>query len=175
MSRGGMGTQEAAGHNLGWDSPKLEEWLNLSVRGRGEGMEILKPQQPWDLLSHLPTMTEISSGFSGDIFSFSFLLRDAYVQMHLFACLFFYWMLFTIIDVFVSAISLGQSNKKDINVILHKYYISHIPMLSDLLDWVLYPSAFLECNGSYHANGILQYMKINLKLVPKCVVSCRNI
>lgn len=67
MSRGGMGTQEAVGHNLGWDSPKLEEWLNLSARGRGEGMEILKPQQPWDLLSHLPTMTKISSGFSGEI------------------------------------------------------------------------------------------------------------
>lgn len=191
-SRGGVGMQEAAGHYPGWDSPQLELWLNLSASRRSE--EEGREWRFWSpsslgrclLCHHHPPVTEIPSGFRGEIFSFSLLLRDAYVQLHLFACLFFwlaafyyYWCFcFSYLSSCESLYS--QTRRKEtflagrylrmllktvlwlvqlrhqniflmLNYILHTY--THIIIAS--LDWILYPSTFLECNCKRHVNDIL--------------------
>lgn len=54
-------------------------------------MEVLRPRY---FLSHLPTRTEISSGFSGEIFCFSLLFRDIFMYRCICLPVIFDWMFF---------------------------------------------------------------------------------
>lgn len=50
-------------------------------------MEVLRPRY---FLSHLPARTEISSGFSGEIFCFSLLFRDVFMYRYICLPVFFF-------------------------------------------------------------------------------------